>query len=139
MLRQDDYQRAKLVDVMWQYGKEYGGHHAACMVGSCIMNRVKAGWSNNIIEAISKIPAYAATTDVPKYEVPSMWDPSFIRILTEVGAIAEGLKDHCNGATYWCDTRRINTPFFTEKILKDPIYKRVAEMNSLAFYKIKAD
>jgi hypothetical protein len=120
--------------VGYQYGKEYGGHLAACMIMSCIANRVRLGWSPNLITAIANIPKFAATTDLPPYEIPSMWDPAFIRLLSEVGAIAEGLKDHANGATYWCDTRRIDTPFFVDKILKDPTHRRVAEMNSLACF-----
>src|ERR1700735_5570764 len=97
MLRQDDWQKAKLVDVMWQHGKEYGGHLASCIIGSCIMNRVRLGWSPNVATAISNLPKFAATDNLPPYEIPSMFDPAFIRILSEVGSIYEGTKDHAKG------------------------------------------
>lgn len=134
MLRQDDYQKAKLVDVMWQYGKEYGGHLAACIIGSCIMNRVKLGWSGNAVTAISNLSKFAATTEIPVYEVPHMHDPAFIRLLSEVGSIYEGTKDYAKGGLFWCDSRRINTPFFIDKILHEPSHKRVVEMNTLVCY-----
>jgi len=143
MLRQDDWQKSKLVDVMWQHGSIYGGHQAACIIGSCIMNRVRAGWSANAITAIASIPKFAASSVVPVYEIPSMFDPAFIRILSEVGAIYEGTKNYASAkgpagppmsALYWCDSRRIDTPFFREKILLDPSHKRIVEMNTLACY-----
>lgn len=134
MLRQDDYQKSKLVDVMWQYGKEYGGHLASCIIGSCLMNRVRLGWSPNVITAISAMPRFAASLEVPPFEVPAMFDPAFLRLLTEVGSIYEGTRDHAKGATYWCDTRRVETAFFKNKILADPAHKRVLEMNTLACY-----
>lgn len=134
MLRQDDFQKSKLVDVMWQYGREYGGHLAACIIGSCIQNRVKLAWSPNVATAIAAMPKYAASSVIPPYEVPHMHDPAFIRLLSEVGSIYEGTKDYAKGATFWCDSRRIDTPFFRDKILGDPNHKRVVEMNSLVAY-----
>lgn len=134
MLRQDDYQRSKLVDVMWQYGKPYGGHLAACIIGSCIMNRVRLGWYGTVIEAIASIPKFAASTEIPIYEIPHMRDPAFVRLLSEVGSIYEGTKDHAKGGVYWCDTRDIDTHFFKDKILPYP-ERRVMEMNTLVCYK----
>lgn len=66
---------------------------------------------------------------------PSIWEPTFVRLLHEVEPIYDGTQDHSKGALYWCDTRRVETPFFKEKILgAQDIHKRVAEMNTLACF-----
>lgn len=119
---------------MWRYGKEYGGHLAGCIVGSCIMNRVRLGWSANVAQAIAALPKFAATTNIPEFEIPHMHDPAFVRLLSEVGSIYEGTKDHAKGGVYWCDTRKIDTPFFRDKILGDPAHKRTVEMNTLVSF-----
>ena len=82
MLRQDDFLKAKLVEVMWQWGKPYGGHLAACIVGSVLMNRVRAGWGN-LMEVLDRLPNFAATTNIPT-GTPSIWEPGFVRLLHEV-------------------------------------------------------
>jgi hypothetical protein len=64
MLRQDDYQKAQLVTVGWRYGQEYGGHLAACMVMSCLMNRVRLGWGT-VLEVLDRIPNFAAEVEMP--------------------------------------------------------------------------
>ena len=133
MLRQDDYQKAQLVTVGWRYGREYGGHLAACMIMSCIMNRVRKGWGT-VLEVIDRIPAFAATTDVPT-GTPSIWEPGFVKLLHEVEAIYDGTQDYAKEATYWADLRYVTTPFFKDKILGNPAHPRVVEMNSLAFFK----
>lgn len=135
MLRQDDYQKSKLVETGWLYGREYGGHLASCMVMSCLMNRVKRGWNGNVLEAIERIPNFSATLQAPQYTMPNMWEPGFIKLLHEVEGIYGGTQDFVKGAVYWCDTRYIDTPFFHNKILGNPDHPRVVEMNSLAFFK----
>lgn len=134
MLRQDDYQKAQLVTVGWRYGKEYGGHLAACMIMSCLMNRVKKGWGPTVLDIIDRIPNYAATTEVPE-GTPSLWEPGFIKLLHEVDGIYDGTQDYAKGATYWADLRFVTTPFFKDKILHNPEHPRVVEMNSLAFFR----
>lgn len=131
MLRQDDYQRSKLVTVMWQWGRDYGGHLAACMIGSTIANRVRAGWGT-WLEVIDRIPNFAATTVIPT-GTPNIWEPQFVRLLHEVDAIYDGTKDYASGALYWADTRDITTPFFKDKIL--PEHKTVGSLNSLTFWR----
>lgn len=133
MLRQDDYQKAKLVETGWRWGKDYGGHLGACIIMSCIMNRVRAGWGTTI-EMLDKIPNYAATTETPT-GTPSIWEPSFVRLLHEVEAIFDGTQDYAKGALYWCDTRDVTTPFFKERILGDSAtHRRIMEMNTLACF-----
>lgn len=134
MLRQDDWQKSQLVTIGYQYGKEYGGHLAACIIMSCIMNRVRLGWYGNVAQAIANLPKLAASTEIPVFELPHMHDPAFVRLLGEVGSIYEGTKDYAKMGTYWCDTRRVDTPFFKDKILPYP-ERRVLDMNTLVVYK----
>jgi hypothetical protein len=134
MLRQDDYQKTKLVETGWQWGRQYGGHLAACIIMSVLGNRVRAGWGN-WLEIIDRIPKFSATTNVPPYAPPQIWEPGFIRLLHEVDAIYDGSQDYANGALYWCDTRDINTEFFQNKILSDlETHPRILEMNTLVCF-----
>lgn len=134
MLRQDDFQKSQLVLKGWQWGKPYGGHLAACMVMSVLMNRVRLGWGKNVLDIIDRIPAFAATTTMPT-GTPEIWEPNFVRLLHEVESIYDGTQDYSKGALFWCDTRDVTTPFFKEKILGDnKTHKRVMEMNTLAFF-----
>lgn len=97
------------------------------------MNRVRLGWGN-VLEVIDSIPKFAATTEMPT-GTPSIWEPNFVRLLHEVEGIFDGTRDHAKGATFWCDTRFIDTPFFKEKILNNPDHPRVGEMNTLALFR----
>ncbi len=132
MLRQDDFLRAKLVETGWNYGREYGGHLASVMIMSCLSNRVKAGWGT-WLEVIANIPKYAATTEIPT-GIPQMWEPGFIKLLHEVESVFDGTQDLVKGAKYWCDMRRVETPFFQNKILGNPDHPRTVDMNSLQFF-----
>lgn len=97
------------------------------------MNRVKKGWGT-VLEVIDHIPNFAATTDVPT-GTPSMWEPGFIKLLHEVEGIYDGTQDYVKEAVYWCDSRRVETPFFQNKILGNPDHPRVVDMNTLSFYR----
>jgi hypothetical protein len=135
LLRQDDYQKTHLVDEGWKYGKEYGGHLAACMVMSCIMNRVKKGWGT-LPQVIEKIPNFLAEEYVPDGAMPSIWEPGFVRLLHEVEPIFDTTQDYAKGAVYWADTRRITTPFFVNKILPNKEdHPRIVEMNTFVCFK----
>lgn len=131
MLRQDDFMKSQLVLTGWRWGKQYGGHLAACIVMSCIMNRVRLGWGS-VLEVLDRLPNFAATTEMPT-GTPSPWEPGFIRLLHEVEGIYDGSgEDYSKGSLYWCDSRDINTQFFRDKILADPeVHRRVADMNTL--------
>ena len=131
MLRQDDFQKGQLVLAGWRHGKIYGGHLASCVVMSCLANRQKAGWGN-WMEIISRIPERSATIEQPN-EIPSIWEPNFVRLLHEVEAIYDSSKDYANGGLYWFDSAKpVTNPWFQEKILNAPsTHPRVGDMNSL--------
>jgi hypothetical protein len=135
LLRQDDYLKSHLVLQGWRWGKEYGGHLAACMVMSCVANRVRLGWGN-WLEMIDRIPQYAAQQDIPT-GTPSIWEPNFVRLLHEVESIFDGSgTDYAKGGLYWADLRRVDTDFFRTKILGAPEqHPRVADMNSLVIFR----
>lgn len=134
MLRQDDYQKSCLVATGWRYGLEYGGHLAACMVMSCLMNRVRLGWGT-VLEVLDRIPNFAASEEMPT-GTPSIWEPEFVRLLHEVEAIFDGTQDYAKGALYWGDTRRMTTPFFKEKILgQRELHPRIVEMNTFCCFR----
>lgn len=133
MLRQDDYQKAKLVEAGWLYGHKYGGHLASVMIMSCLANRQRLGWGS-WLEILNSIPKYSATIEQPT-GTPVIWEPAFIRLLHEVEAVADGSKDFSNGAVYWFDSAEpVTNPWFKEKIL-DEHRSRVSDMNSLMFFK----
>ncbi len=134
MLRQDDYQKAQLVTIGWRHGKEYGGHLSACLIMSVLANRVRVGWGN-WLEVLDRIPTFSAELEMPT-GTPSIWEANFVRLLHEVEAIFDGSQDYSKGALYWCDTRRIETPFFRDKILGNlEEHPRVLEMNTLALFR----
>lgn len=133
MLRQDDYVKSHLVLAMWRWGREYGGHLAACMVGSCLHNRVRNGWGT-WLEVLDRIPVFAAQVDMPT-GTPEPWSPEFVRLLHEVSSIYDGSVDYVKGGLFWADTRRIETTFFKEKILGSDAHPRCCDMNTLMFFK----
>lgn len=106
------------------------------MVMSCLMTRVRLGWGN-LLEVLSRIPKFSAEIETPNTEkIPQIWDPSFIKLLQEVENIYDGTRDYSNGALYWCDTRRIETPFFKDKIIGDlSNHPRVCDMGTLTFFR----
>lgn len=134
MLRQDDYLKSQLVLTGWRWGKQYGGHLAACMIMGCIMNRVRLGWGS-VSEVLDRIPNFAATTEMPT-GTPSVWEPGFVRLLHEVESIYDGTaEDYSKGALYWCDTRDVTTAYFKDKILAEPtLHPRVVDMNTLVCF-----
>jgi hypothetical protein len=122
------------VTVGYNYGKEYGGHLAACMIMNCVANRVRNGWGS-WLEVIDSIPKYAAEEKVFN-KLPSIWDQNFIKLLTEVDGIYEGsAKDLSCGATYWCDTRKITRDWFLKEIVRSNNYEASANMTSLTCYR----
>lgn len=120
----------------WRQAHEYGGHLPACMVMSCLSNRVRLGWGT-WLEVLNRIPAFSAVKEQPNREIfPSVWEPSFVRLLHEVEAIYDGSQDYSKGAVYWCDLRYVETPFFKEKILGGlGEHARVCDMNTLVCFR----
>lgn len=135
MLRQDDFNKSQLVLTGWRWGCEYGGHLAACMIMSCIANRVRLGWGS-WLEVLDRIPQYSAQNEIPT-GTPSIWEPNFVRLLHEVEGIFDGSgQDYSKGAVYWADLRRVERDWFKDKILSQPEqHPRVVDMNSLALFR----
>lgn len=134
MLRQDDWQRSQLVTFGWLHGKRYGGHLGSCVIMSIIANRVKLGWGS-VAEIIHKFPEKAANP-LPTYEVPHIWAPDFVRLLSEVENIFDGSKDYAQGATYFCDTAESIADWFQKHILDEKqLHPSVGSMNSLMWFR----
>lgn len=135
MLRQDDYQKAQLVTVGYQWGLPYGGHTAACLIMNTIGGRVRAGWGS-WLECIERIPTFSAQLDIPTGS-PRIWEPDFVRLLVEVDACYDGTSIiDAKGALYWADLNHVDNPWFIEKILGDPEnHPRCGNMNSLTLFK----
>ena len=131
MLRQDDFLRSQLVLAGWRHGHVFGGHLASCMVMCCLASRVRLGWGT-WMEILNDLPSKSATIEQP-LEVPSVWEPQFVRLLHEVDAIFDGSQDYAKGALYWFDSSKpVTNPWFQDKILGDMnTHKKVADMNSL--------
>ena len=142
MLKIEDLQRAKLVELAWRFGQSYaGGYIAGQMVMSTLMNRVKAGWGPHL-EVFERVPFFMAENELPPLHYPNVWDGGFIKLCHAVdGAFDGSAVDLSKGALYWADLSRIDRPWF--KNLIDAIneetgerqHQIVASMNSLTFFK----
>lgn len=86
---------------------------------------------------LNRIPAFSALLVQPNREkFPSVWEPSFVRLLHEVEAIYDGSQDYSKGAVYWCDLRNVETPFFKDKVLGNQTdHPRVCDMNTLVCFR----
>jgi hypothetical protein len=134
LLRQDDYIKSRLVTVMWQNGRDYGGHLASCMIGSVLANRFRLGWGT-WLQVLDNIPKYSATIEQPA-GTPAIWEPEFVKLLHEVEGIFDGTQDYAKGGLYWADTRYIETDFFKDKILADKErHPSIGSMNSLMIFR----
>lgn len=136
MLRPDDFCKSQLVLTGWRFGKEYGGHLAACMVMGTLANRVRLGWGS-WLEVLERIPVLSAEENIPfQNEYPRIWEPNFVRLLHEVDGIFDNsTKDLSCGAVYWGDLRRIEREWFKDNVLKNPDRFKVADMNTLCFWR----
>lgn len=143
MLRQDDWNKSKLVTVAWQHGKEYGGHLASCMIMSVLANRFKSGWGS-WSDIIDNIPKFSATKTMP-IGSPEIWSPEFVKLLHEVDGIFDGSTNYATSkdnvgtihkAFYWADLRFIDNEWFKERIIREPeLHPRICDMNSLTLFK----
>jgi len=142
VLKQEDYIKGKLVEMALRFQQHYGtgGHLAGQMVMHAIANRVRAG-TGTWLQVIDRIPQYMAEAELPPLEHPPLWQPEFVKLLHAVDGVVSGsTTDLSHGAMYWCDLGKIERDWFREKIIQArddddmPRHKRVAEMNSLAFF-----
>jgi hypothetical protein len=145
MLKQDDYQKAKLVECGWRFGKPYGGYKAGQLVMHTLMNRVRVGWGSNILQVIDAVPKFMAENELPALEHPPLWDAAFVKLLHSVEGIFDGsVLDESSGALYWGDLNHIERQWFRDKIIlarKDdpngqlvPAHQRVHDMGTLSFW-----
>jgi hypothetical protein len=145
MLKQDDYVKAKLVEMAWRFCKSYtGGHMAGQLIMHTLANRVRVGWGG-WLQVLDSVPKFMAENELPPLEHPPLWEPAFVKLLHAVDGIYDGsIPDASRGALYWGDLNRIERPWFKEKIMdarKDnfegvsiPAHQRVNDMTSLSFW-----
>ncbi|PWT75524.1 MAG: hypothetical protein C5B59_08580 [Bacteroidetes bacterium] len=141
MLRQDDYCKAKLVEMGWRWSKTYaGGHMAGQLVMHAIMNRVRCGWGTCLV-VIDTIPKFMAENELPPLEHPAIWEPSFMKMLQAVDGIYDGsVPDMTNGALYWGELSHIGRDWFKAMIVaENPAtglrqHPQVANLNGLTFF-----
>src|SRR6266536_2265587 len=89
-LTQDSYIKAKLVEMGWRFGRTYsGGHSAGQMVMQTLANRVKSGWGS-WLKIFDHVPMFMAEKEIPPLEHPTVWEPSFIKLLQTVDGIVDG-------------------------------------------------
>ncbi len=152
MLKQDHYSQAKLVELGWRFGQSYGGGHlAGQMVMQVIMNRVRLGWGP-LLRMIDVVPDYMAENELPPLVHPSLWEPTFVKLLAAVEGIYDGsVQDMTrgnefsigtgkpkSGALYFCALDKVERPWFKNLIAAtDPVtglkqHNRVWTMNTLA-------
>lgn len=104
------------------------------MIMSVLSNRVRHGWGG-WLETLDRISQFSAQLELPT-GTPSLWEPQFERLLHEVETIYDGTRDHAKGALYWADLRRVDNPWFKEKIIGNPEdHPRIGDMNTLTLFK----
>lgn len=142
MLKLEDLQKSKLVELGWRFGQSYsGGHVAGQMVMSTIANRYRAGWGS-WLEVLERVPAFMAENELPPLVWPNIWNGSFVKLLHVVDGVFDGsASDLSKGALYWGDLNKIERPWFKEKVLDATNaeglrqHPRVADLNSLSFWR----
>jgi hypothetical protein len=146
MLKLEDMQKSKLVEIGWRFSQSYsGGHLAAQMIMSTIANRQRCGWGP-WFTVLTKVPDYMAENEMPPLEYPNVWEGSFVKLLHIVDGVFDGsIPDMSKGSLYWADLNKIERPWFKNKII-DPIkedgpqigqrqHPLVANINSLSFFR----
>ena len=145
MLRQDDFIKAQVVELGWRFGQSYtGGHMAGQLVMHTLANRVRIGWGS-WLQVIEGVPKFMAENDLPILKYPSLWEPSFVKLLHCIDGVYDGsIPDLSHGAVYWGDLGRIERPWFQEKIIDArkedsngqliPAHQRMVDMGSLCFW-----
>lgn len=143
MLKQDDFNKTHLVTTGWRFGLTYGG---GVIPGQYVMqtlaNRVRAGWGS-WLDVIERVPLYMAENELPPIKFPSVWEPTFVKLLLSVDAVYDGsFPDGTKGALYFCDLNKIERHWFKEKIVDAKqestglrAHPMVANVNSLSFFK----
>jgi hypothetical protein len=135
ILRQDDFLRGQIVLVGYTHGLPYGGHLASCLIMSCIMNRIRAGWGTHL-EVLQNLHKFSATIEQPKLVFPSIWEPSFVRLLHEIEAIYDNTQDYAKGGMFWADLRHVESRFFLDIIIGQPeLHPRIVDMGPLTIFK----
>jgi hypothetical protein len=142
VLKQDDYIKAKLVELGWRYATFYGGGHlVGQMVMWCIANRVRAGWGS-WLQMIDNVGMTIAENEIPPLKHPSVWDAAFVKLLHVVDGIHDGsMPDLSKGGTYWADLSKIERPWFRDKIVQarkpdgELVHPRVVDMNSFSIWR----
>jgi len=146
-LKQDDYVKGKLVEMGWRFSQSYvgAGHIAGQMIMHTLANRVRNGWGS-WLQVIDRLPAFMAENELPPLEHPSIWEPTFVKLLQSVDGIFDGsIPDMAKGAQYWGDLAKIERSWFLDKIVRAeqldqngcpvPVHLRVANTNGLCFWK----
>lgn len=142
MLKTDDFIKGQLVCMGWRFSQVYGGYIPGQMVMSALANRVRYGWGS-WLEVIENVPLYMAESNLPPLKFPSVWEPTFVKLLHCVDAAHDmSLTDLSKGATYFCDLNNIGRAWFKEKIV-DAVQEEtglrahpvVANQNSIVFFK----
>jgi hypothetical protein len=142
VLKQDDYIKAKLVEIGWRYASKYGGGHLmGQLVMWCTANRVRAGWGS-WLQMIDNLPPTLAENELPPLKHPSVWDAVFVKLLHVVDGIYDGsMPDLSKGGVYWGVLGQIERPWFLEKIVQarnvdgELVHQRVVDMNSFSVWR----
>jgi len=149
LLKQDDYVKGRLVEMGWRWCTKYnGGYMAGQMIMSTLANRVRCGWAS-WLETIDRIPQYMAENELPALKHPSVWEPTFVKLLHAVDGIYDGSAiDLSKGALFWGDLAHIERQWFKDLIAaKNPTiesdgsgqelrqHPMVANANSMYFFR----
>ncbi len=135
----------------WRFGQAYGGGHlAGQMVMTVLMNRHRLGWGP-LLRVIDTVPEHMAENELPPLVHPSIWEPTFVKLLAAVDGIFDGSvpdmtrgNEFSNqgkiktGALYFCALNKVERPWFknmmnqVNPLTGQRVHNMVWTMNSLA-------
>ncbi len=112
-------------------------------------NRVRLGWGS-WLRMLDLAPEYMAENELPPLVHPSVWEPTFVKLLSVVDGIYDGSiadktrgvhSEHKTGALYFGALNKIERPWFKTNIIDavNPltglrIHQKISDMNNLAFF-----
>lgn len=146
MLKVEDLQKSKLIELAVRFGQSYGGGYVAGqMIMSTLANRFRAGWGS-WLEIVERVPTFMAENELPPLIWPNIWEGSFVKLLHVVdGVFDNSVVDLSKGALYWGDLNKIERPWFQDKIVSavstegltagQRQHPLIANLNSLSFFR----
>jgi hypothetical protein len=132
-MRPQDLIKAKLFDTAWRESNGKAGLYGE-IIARCLANRVRRNmgtWA----EVLSNVAKYRANEPDPLPEMPNLWEPSVLKLLSAVDEIYENAGlDSSNGGIWYIFTERGVNEWFKTFVIDSGQYSVTAIQNSLKVF-----